>query len=91
LVPARPGPLPILATALLADTVLGALYAFAGAAMDKPGGSAVPAAAAAIGVPVIAASSPLRGCAFPRKLLDRPRPTEWRRRRASHYAVERLG
>jgi uncharacterized membrane protein YdjX (TVP38/TMEM64 family) len=47
-------PLPILAAALLADTVLGALYAFAGAAMDKPGGSAVPAAAAVIGVPVIA-------------------------------------
>lgn len=46
--------LPILAAALAADTFLGGIYAFAGATLDQPDASAVPAAAAVIGIPAAA-------------------------------------
>jgi uncharacterized membrane protein YdjX (TVP38/TMEM64 family) len=49
--------LPVLGAAAFADVMLGALYAFAGAAGGPAAAPALPAAAAAIGVPALAAAA----------------------------------
>lgn len=46
--------LPVLGAAFVADTFLGAVYAFAGAATNRPDASALPATAAVVGIPVAA-------------------------------------